>query len=68
MKPVLNFFCFLFIVILFSCGNTNENEGPFFGNGFHNGCTDNTSIVIWTRLTKNAEGNAGGEKFLIPSA
>jgi alkaline phosphatase D len=68
MKPVLNFFCFLFIAILFSCGNTKENEGPYFGNGFHNGCADNTSIVIWTRLTKNAEGNAGGEKFLIPSA
>jgi alkaline phosphatase D len=58
----------LFLLIFISCQTSKETEGPYFGNGFHNGCADDTSIVIWTRLTKNAEGNAGGEKFLIPSA
>lgn len=51
-----------------SCDTKKETVGPYFGNGFHNGWADQHSIVIWTRLTKNAEGNAGGAKFLVPSA
>jgi len=43
-------------------------DGPYFGNGILNGWADQTSIVIWTRLTERPEGNKDGEKFLIPSA
>ncbi|MGV8094079.1 MAG: alkaline phosphatase D family protein [Mangrovibacterium sp.] len=43
-------------------------EGPFFGNGFRNGWADQTSVVIWTRLTKTSEMNREGAKFLVPSA
>jgi alkaline phosphatase D len=46
----------------------NEPEGPFFGNGFHNGWADQNSIVIWTRLTKVPEMNRQGPKFLVPTA
>ncbi len=55
-------------IILISCQTQKETNGPYFGNGFHNGWADQNSIVIWTRLTKNSEGNSGGEKFLVPSA
>lgn len=62
-------FLILFISILFtSCQTQKETEGPYFGNGFHNGWADQNSIVIWTRLTKNREGNSRGETFLVPSA
>jgi alkaline phosphatase D len=57
-----------FSMLFTSCGIKKETAGPYFGNGFHNGWADQHSIVIWTRLTKNAEGNAGGAKFLVPSA
>ena len=57
------------ISILFtSCEFKKETVGPYFGNGFHNGWADHNSIVIWTRLTKNPEGNSGGAEFLVPSA
>jgi hypothetical protein len=56
-----------FIIILAaSCGR--GSEGPFFGNGFHNGWADQNSIVIWTRLTKTPELNRKGPKFMVPSA
>lgn len=51
-----------------SCTTQQKTEGPYFGNGFHNGWADQTSIVIWTRLTENPEGNSDGAKFLIPTA
>ena len=51
-----------------SCKTEKTDEGPFFGNGFHNGWADQTSIVIWTRLTKNPELNSAGQPFLVPSA
>ncbi|WP_372936151.1 alkaline phosphatase D family protein [Mariniphaga sediminis] len=58
-----------FIVLLFmSCDSKKETDGPYFGNGFHNGCADQSSVVIWTRLTKTREGNISGEKFLLPDA
>jgi alkaline phosphatase D len=57
----------LFAIIFYSC-HSKKSTGPFFGNGFHNGWADQTSIVIWTRLTKTPELNQTGEKFLVPSA
>ena len=43
---------------------STQNEGPYFGNGFHNGWADQNSIVIWTRLTKNPELNVDGKAFI----
>ncbi len=57
----------LLVFTLPSCETLNETEGPYFGNGFHNGWADQTSIVLWTRLTQNPEGNTNGAKFLIPT-
>jgi alkaline phosphatase D len=65
IKHVIIIFVFLLSLSL-SC--RNEPEGPFFGNGFHNGWADQNSIVIWTRLTKNPEMNRQGPKFLVPTA
>lgn len=56
-----------FFMVLPSCEVKKTTEGPYFGNGFHNGWADQTSIVIWTRLTRNPEMNVDGEKFLVPS-
>lgn len=58
----------LLAVIFPSCNMKKETLGPYFGNGFHNGWADQTSIVLWTRLTQNPEGNVDGAKFLIPTA
>ena len=71
MKPTrLSFLSFLLIIpfVFSSCNTKKETDGPYFGNGFHNGWADQHSIVIWTRLTKNKEGNANGAKFLVPSS
>ncbi len=71
MKQIINriILSIIFIgTLIISCQTQKETNGPYFGNGFHNGWADQNSIVIWTRLTKNPEGNSGGEKFLIPSA
>ncbi len=46
-----------------SCQN-GTTSGPYFGNGIHNGWADQTSIVIWTRLTQNPELNREGSRFL----
>ena len=54
----------LFAIIFGSCSTLKETEGPYFGNGFHNGWADQTSIVIWTRLTQNPEGNWEGTEFI----
>ncbi len=56
---------FLFLV---SCDVKKETVGPYFGNGFHNGWADQNSIVLWTRLTQNPEGNTNGAKFIDISA
>jgi len=53
-------------VLFFSC--SSEKNGPFFGNGFHNGWADQNSVVIWTRLTQAPELNRTGPKFLVPAA
>jgi alkaline phosphatase D len=55
-------------VLFTACGNLKKSDGPYFGNGLHNGWADQHSIVIWTRLTKNEEGNADGAKFMVPTA
>jgi alkaline phosphatase D len=55
-------------LILTSCTSKEVSDGPYFGNGFHNGWADQTSIVLWTRLTKDPDGNWDGEKFLRPSS
>ncbi|MEQ8336693.1 MAG: alkaline phosphatase D family protein [Cyclobacteriaceae bacterium] len=60
------FVCLLTALIL-ACSqkdSTSKPEGPYFGNGFHNGWADQESIVIWTRLTKEKEGNVEGQQFL----
>ena len=61
-------FITIFIILFSSCEIKKETNGPFFGNGFHNGWADQNSIVIWTRLTQNPEGNIDGTKFLIPTS
>ncbi len=59
----------VFIALLFSsCNLKTETDGPYFGNGFHNGWADQNSIVLWTRLTQIPEGNADGIQFLDISA
>ena len=55
-------------IMAISCQEGGKSEGPYFGNGFHNGNADQTSIVIWTRLTRFPEANFSGEKFMVPSA
>lgn len=43
-------------IVFTSCNRLKETDGPYFGNGFHNGWADQNSIVIWTRLTQIPEG------------
>ena len=64
----LTFLAIVFVTIFSSCETEKETDGPYFGNGFHNGWADQTSIVIWTRLTQNPEGNAGGTEFISISS
>lgn len=40
-----------------------KTDGPFFGNGFHNGWADQNSITIWTRLTTLPDLNKSGIHF-----
>jgi alkaline phosphatase D len=56
----------ILLIMISSC--KKKPEGPFFGNGVHNGWVDQNSVVIWTRLTKNPDLNRTGPEFLIPSA
>jgi phosphodiesterase/alkaline phosphatase D-like protein len=55
--------CFIFL----HCNPPEPPAGPYFGNGVHNGWADQSSIVVWTRSTRNPEGNIDGEQFLVPS-
>lgn len=63
----LTFISLVAVLILTSWGEKSA-DGPFFGNGFHNGWADQNSIVIWTRLTKIPEGKSDGTDFLEPSS
>ena len=60
-------YCITLIILTLTCCKS-ETPGPFFGNGFRNGWADQTSVVIWTRLTKEPEMNREGPAFKIPSA
>jgi alkaline phosphatase D len=64
----LTFLVFFGLLLFLLSGCKSKTEGPYFGNGFHNGWADQNSIVIWTRLTRNPELNRSGPAFLIPSA
>ncbi|MCK5135529.1 MAG: alkaline phosphatase D family protein [Bacteroidales bacterium] len=55
---------FLLILLISSCSSNDITDGPYFGNGFHNGWADQHSIVIWTRLTLRPEMNLGGQQFI----
>jgi phosphodiesterase/alkaline phosphatase D-like protein len=55
--------CFIFL----HCNPPEPPAGPYFGNGVHNGWADQSSILVWTRLTRNPEGNIDGEQFLVHS-
>ncbi|TDI69162.1 MAG: alkaline phosphatase [Bacteroidetes bacterium] len=56
-------FVILLLTSFVSCNSPVESDGPYFGNGMHNGWADQHSIVIWTRLTKTADLNLEGQKF-----
>lgn len=58
----------LFFLLLMCLSCNKKPEGPYFGNGFHNGWADQNSIVIWTRLTQAPELNRSGPKFLVPAS
>ena len=62
--------CFLILILggAVSCSISSREDGPYFGNGFHNGWVDQHSAVIWTRLTQMPDLNGEGSKFLVPSA
>ena len=62
-KTTFIYFIIICCTILVSCQSEQKSEGPYFGNGLHNGWADQNSIVIWTRLTKTPELNSGGHKF-----
>lgn len=67
MKVVLRFTgtaLFTGTILLIAGCLKESSDGPYFGNGFHNGWADHTSIVIWTRLTSQPEGNAEGAEFI----
>jgi alkaline phosphatase D len=64
---LISFVALLIVALLslVSFGKKSE-DGPFFGNGFHNGWADQNSIVIWTRLTKTPNAKSDGTDFLVP--
>jgi alkaline phosphatase D len=64
----LSFSKLIILFVLLISGCKNIAEGPYFGNGFHNGWADQNSIVIWTRLTAQPEMNRHGPDFIKPSA
>tara|TARA_B100000809_G_scaffold8645_1_gene8306 strand:+ start:360 stop:1841 length:1482 start_codon:yes stop_codon:yes gene_type:complete len=46
-----------------SCDTLKKTDGPYFGNGIHNGWADQNSITIWTRLTTIPDLNKSGILF-----
>lgn len=65
-RPTILLLSALSILLIFSCGAPDPTtvEGPYFGNGFHNGWADQNSAVIWTRLTAVADGKDTDMHFL----
>ncbi len=49
---------------VFSLINADDN-GPYFGNGVHNGWAKPDSVVIWTRLTSQPERNIEGGDWIV---
>ena len=42
----------------------SPNPGPFLGNASRNGWADQSSIIIWTRTTRNPEMAVDGKRFV----
>lgn len=65
MKKLVYYTSLLILIVVssLSCESEKLKEGPYFGNGIHNGWADQNSIVIWTRLTKTPDLNLDGQKF-----
>ncbi len=55
----------LFILLCTGSANAQLETAPQLGNGTRNGWADQTSIVIWTRTTQNAEMIPGPEFKLV---
>ncbi len=56
---------FFLCLSLLACEQSTEiANGPYFGNGIHNGWADQNSISLWTRLTNRPDGNMTGAQFL----
>ncbi len=55
---------FIAPVLVFACSQIKPEHDPYFGNGFRNGWVDQTSAVIWTRLTKHPVLNRNGTPFI----
>jgi alkaline phosphatase D len=53
--------------LFWQCDSVAPPDGPYFGNGVHNGWADQNSVVIWTRLTSRPDGNVEGTQFMVPS-
>lgn len=64
MKTVRYTVLILLLILSFSC--KNEQAGPFFGNGLHNGWADQNSVVIWTRLTEELMRFKRDRIFALP--
>ncbi len=62
MKKIVYFALLLTSII--SCTQSQQSEGPYFGNGFRNGWAEQHSITIWTRLTQNPDMNFEGQPFI----
>lgn len=58
------FFICLFCTCKAPQSAIQKTDGPYFGNGVHNGWVDQNSITIWTRLTQTPEMNWKGQPFI----
>lgn len=59
MKTLYKWLPILFLVLLFSCSQT-ENEGPYLATGIKIGEVTQNSAIVWVRLTQNA-GRVGNK-------
>lgn len=57
----------LFLLIFQACASPETaatTDGPYFGNGFRTGWTDQQSTVVWTRLTTIPDARKNGIHFV----